>query len=339
MSDATSRSAEQARTYGSDRVLVSVGFLIFALILLAGGGIAYLSHLAVTFGLYLLLAYSLNLITGFGGLIVFCHASFYGLGAYAYALARHAAAAQDDALLWTASLGWLPAVLVASAVSASLAAVIGKICLRFRGDRFIFATLGFQMIIFVILYNWVGLGRGPFGLSGIARPDIFGQVVREPWKYLILVVVVLAMVLPLLFRLYRSPFGLALLAMREDESAARSIGIDTNALALRALMAAAGVAGCAGALYAGYATYIDPTLFSLRESIFVVTLLLLGGGGNIGGPLVGAAVMVFLPEALRLAGLPDQVATNVREIIYGMLLAALMFWRPQGLAGAMRIRT
>ena len=329
-------------TGGAQRPLAVIAGLTLLSAMLLGGSFAYVSHLAVVLGIYLLLAYSLNLVTGFGGLIVFCHASFYGFGAYVYALARlhdGAAGAQAEELLWSARLGWLPAVAAAVAASTLFAGVVGWICLRFRGDRFIFATLGFQMIAFVVLYNWIEFGRGPFGLSGIPRPDLFGHVVREPWQYAVLVGACLFVVLPLLFRLYLSPFGQGLATMREDELAARAMGVDTNALALRAFAAAGGIAGGAGALYAGYATYIDPTAFSLRESIFVVTMLLLGGGGNVRGPFAGAAVMVFLPEVLRLAGLPDQIAANVREIVYGVLLIVLMYWRPQGLAGLTVVRS
>jgi branched-chain amino acid transport system permease protein len=96
-------------------------------------------------------------------------------------------------------------------------------------------------------------------------------------------------------------------------------------------------AGIAGALFASYVTYIDPTSFSLSESIFIVTLMLLGGTGNIKGPFTGVLVMVLLPEALRFAGLPPTAAPNVREILYGAILIALMFWRSQGLAGEYRL--
>lgn len=318
------------------------GMVVAAVAVLLAWSPAYISHLLVMLGIYLLLAYSLNLVTGFGGLIVFCHAVFYGIGAYAYALVRLRAGApgtQVVELLWAGNWGWLPGVLAAGAAGALLAGGIGWVCLRFRGDHFIFATLGFQMIVFVVLYNWVELGRGPFGIYGIPRPTIVGWTVREPWHYALLTGICLLVALPLLFRLYRSPFGLALAAMREDERAARAMGINTNTLALRAMAVAGGVAGTAGALYAGYVTYIDPTSFSLRETIFIVTLLLLGGGGNIRGPLAGAAVMIALPEVLRFVGLPDAIAANVREIIYGTMLAALMYWRPQGLAGTTLIRS
>ena len=302
----------------------------------------YIGHLLVMLGIYLLLGYSLNLVTGFGGLIVFCHAVFYGIGAYTYALVRlrgGSPGTQVAEMLWAGDWGFFPALAAAGLVAGLLAAGIGWVCLRFRGDHFIFATLGFQMIVFVVLYNWVELGRGPFGIYGIPRPSVLGWTLREPWHYVLLVAGLLSLVLPLLFRLYCSPFGLALKTMREDERAARAMGVDTNGLALRALVVAGAVAGIAGALYAGYVTYIDPTSFSLKESIYLVTVLMLGGGGNIKGPLAGAVVMLALPETLRFVGLPDAVAANVREIIYGAMLAALMYWRPQGLAGTTLIKS
>jgi branched-chain amino acid transport system permease protein len=317
-----------------------MGAVVVALLWVWSPG--YIAHLLVMLGIYLLLGYSLNLVTGFGGLIVFCHAAFYGIGAYAYALVRLRAGSpgtQVDEMLWAGGWSYLPAVAAAGLVAAGLAAGIGWVSLRFRKDHFIFATLGFQMIVFVVLYNWVELARGPFGIYGIPRPSVFGVVLREPWQYVVLGAGFLAVVLPVLFRIYRSPFGLALQTLREDERAAQAMGVNTNALALRAMVLAGGVAGVAGALYAGYVTYIDPTSFSLRESIFLVTLLMLGGGGNIKGPLAGAAVMLALPEALRFVGLPDAVAANVREILYGAMLAALMYWRPQGLAGTTLIKS
>lgn len=296
----------------------------------------YAAHLLVMMGIYLLLAYGLNLTLGFGGMIVFCHAAFYGIGAYVYALVRlrcGAGGAQVDELLWAGDWNWLAGVLAAFVVGAVLAAIIGWICLRFRGDYFIFSTLGFQMIIFVVLYNWVDLSRGPFGIHGIPRPVLLGWEVNRPWEYVGLLALVILVVLPWIFRLYRSPFGLAVKTLREDERAAQAMGTHTALVGIKAMALAGGIAGLAGGLYAGYVTYIDPTSFSLHESIFLVTLLMLGGGGNLRGPLVGTAVMLLLPEILRFVGLPDAVAANVREIIYGVLLAVLMLLRPQGLAG------
>ncbi|MCB1102294.1 MAG: branched-chain amino acid ABC transporter permease, partial [Kiritimatiellae bacterium] len=207
-----------------------------------------------------------------------------------------------------------------------------------RGDFFVFATLGFQMIVFVVLYNWIDLSRGAFGIYGIPRPEILGWHVDEAWEYTLLVAGVNAIVLPLLFLLYKSPFGLSLKALRENERAAESLGISAFHQHLIAFAIAGACAGVAGGLYASYVTYIDPTSFTLQESIFIVSLLLLGGSGNIRGPIVGVVVMILLPEALRFVGLPDAVAPNVREIIYGLTLIILMLTRPTGIAGAFAVR-
>lgn len=297
-----------------------------------------LLHLLVMLGIYSILAYSLNLVTGFGGLIVFCHASFYGIGAYAFTLARIGGGRLGGDVLLSATWSFLPALVLGGAVAAAAAALIGWVSLRFRGDLFVFATLGFQMIIFAVLYNWTELTRGVFGIYGIPRPELLGWKVRELWEYVAMVGALNAIVLPVLFVIYRSPFGLSLKALRDNERAAESLGISAFRQHWAALIAAGGGAGLAGAMFASYVTYIDPTSFGLNESIFLVSLLLLGGSGNRVGPLVGAAVMLLLPEVLSFVGLPSGIAANMREIIYGLTLIALMLSRPQGLAGTYSVK-
>lgn len=300
----------------------------------------YLLHLVVMIGIYAILAYAMNLVTGFGGLLIFCLAAFYGLGAYTHTLLQIGGEGSRLAseVLFSAALPFPIALALAGIAGGVFALLIGWISLRFRGDFFIFATLGFQMIVFVVLYNWTDLSRGAFGIYGIPRPDILGWRVNEPWEYVAVVAGVNAVLLPLLFLLYRSPFGLSLKALRENERAAESLGISAFHQHLWAFVIAGGCAAVAGGLYASYVTYIDPTSFTLRESIFIVSLLLLGGSGNIRGPIVGALVMVLLPEALRFLGLPDSIAPNVREITYGLALITLMFIRPSGLAGSFAVR-
>ncbi|NLX99692.1 MAG: branched-chain amino acid ABC transporter permease, partial [Rhodopirellula sp.] len=254
------------------------------------------------------------------------HAAFYGIGAYAYTL-----------LLTGAGLHPLLALGAAILITAIIALGTGTVALRFRGDLFLFVTLGFQMIAFVILYNWVGLTKGPYGIPGIPRPSFFGMIIRTPMQYAILALVMNAMVLPLLFALYRSPFGKALKALRENEAAASALGINPRRLHIQAFVWSAAFAAIPGAFYASYITYIDPSSFTLKESIFIAATLLLGGSGNRIGPLVGVVLMLLLPEALRFVGLPDAVAHNLREIIYGLLLAVLMYLRPQGIAGEYRM--
>ena len=296
---------------------------------------AYLLHILVMIGIYTLLAYAMNLVTGFGGLLVFCLAAFYGIGAYAFTLlvvgqTGNGAVAE---LLFSAGLPFLAALLGAALAGMVAALAIGAVALRFRGDFFVFTTLGFQMIVYVVLYNWVDLTRGAFGIYGIPRPVLFGWRIDTTGEYVLLIALINLVVLTLLFTLYRSPFGLSLKALRDDERAAESLGISAFRQHLAALTVAGGCAAVAGGLYAAYVTYIDPTSFGLDESIFIVSLLLLGGSGNIRGPLIGVVVMILLPEILRFAGLPDAVAANVREIIYGLILVMLMYWRPKGLAG------
>jgi branched-chain amino acid transport system permease protein len=133
-----------------------------------------------------------------------------------------------------------------------------------------------------------------------------------------------------------SPFGRALQAMRDDELAARSIGVPVNRLKLQAFAPASAMVGIAGALYASYVSYIDPTSFSLNESILMLSMVIIGGTGNVRGPLLGAAVLILLPEVLRFLQLPDAVAANVQLLAYGLLLVLMMHLRPQGLAGVYR---
>src|SRR3989304_4308718 len=165
---------------------------------------------------------------------------------------------------------------------------------------------------------WTKLGWGVFsglGGGGVAGGGVWGMI-RALLKW--------------------SPFGRALQAMRDDELAARSIGIPVNWLKLQAFALASAMVGIAGGLYASYVSYIDPTSFSLNESILMLSMVIIGGTGNVRGPLTGAAVLILLPEALRFLQLPDAVAANVRLLAYGLLLVIMMHLRPQGLAGTYR---
>jgi branched-chain amino acid transport system permease protein len=285
-------------------------------------------------GIYSILAYSANLLTGYSGLLTFCLAAFYGIGAYVCTLLQVGGDNRlSGDLLLSASLPF-PLALLSAALGGGLAALlIGSIALRFRGDFFIFSTLAFQMILYEVIYNWTPLGRGAFGIYGIPRPDVFGWHVNALGDYCALVGLANAILLPMLFLLYRSPFGLSLKALRENERAAESLGISAFHQYLSAFVIAGMFTAVAGALFATYVTYIDPTSFNLQMSIFIVSLLLLGGSGNVRGPILGVIVMTLLPEFLRFLRLPSGFAPSTREIIYGAALIFLMYWRPKGLAG------
>jgi branched-chain amino acid transport system permease protein len=287
----------------------------------------YVLHLAIMIGIYAILAYSLNLVIGMGGLLSLCHGAFYGIGAYIFTL-----------LGTRLGIGFLFALVIAMLGTGAVAALLGLTALRFRGDSFVLVTLGFQMIVYTVLHNWIALTNGPHGISGIGRPVIFGWQIDSQSEYLLLVALLAGVVGIVLFSVYQSPFGLALRALRDNEKAAEALGKPAFRYHLRAFILSGAVAASAGALYAAYVTYIDPTSFTLNESIFLVVILLLGGAGNRVGPIVGVLLMVLLPEALRFVGLPDTLAPNVRQMVYGLILVVLMYYRPKGIAGAYAIK-
>lgn len=285
----------------------------------------YLYHLLIYFEIYAIVALSLNLLIGYGGLLQVAHAAYYGIGAYV------------AALLWTKlGLGFFPVLLAGAATAGVLSLLVSLPAWRFRGDYFVMISIAVQTLIYALLYNWTGLTNGPFGISGIPRPVILNYVFVTTGSIALLfggMGLALGGVVALL---KWSPFGRALQAMRDDELAARSVGIPVDWLKLQAFALASALVAVAGGLYAAYVSYIDPTSFGLNESILMLSMVIVGGTGNVRGPLVGAAVLILMPEALRLLEMPDSIAANVRLLAYGLLLVVMMHLRPQGLAGAYR---
>lgn len=285
----------------------------------------YLLHLLIYFEIYAIVALSLNLLIGYGGLLQVAHAAYYGIGAY------------TAALLWT-KLGWgfFQGLGLAAVTAAILSMLVSLPAWRFKGDYFVMISIAVQTLIYTALYNWTDLTNGPFGISGIPRPVIIDYEFVTIGSVAVLFGVIAIGLSLFMAQLKWSPFGRALQAMRDDELAARSIGIPVSRLKLQAFALASAMVGIAGALYAAYVSYIDPTSFSLNESILMLSMVIVGGTGNVRGPLTGAAVLILLPEALRFLSLPDAVAANVRLLAYGLLLVLMMRLRPQGLAGTYR---
>lgn len=282
----------------------------------------YVLHILVMINIYLILALSLNVLVGYTGLLSICHAAFYGIGAYIATL-----------LMVKLGFNFFPALLLGVLGAMVLSLPVAIPALRLKGDYFVLASLGFQIIAYSVLYNWVGLTRGPYGIPGIPRPEILGWQISTIPLYFVLTLLFALLCLFIFWRITSSPFGRVLKAIREDEIAAEALGKNITNFKVAAFAIAAGVAAISGALYAGYVTYIDPTSFNLEESIFILSVVIIGGTGNLKGSVVGAISLVILPEALRFVGIPDTVAPNVRQMIYGGLLVGLMFFRPQGIVG------
>lgn len=282
----------------------------------------YALHVIILVSLYTILGLSLNLSVGYGGMLSLCHAAFYGIGAYASTL-----------LMIKAGLPFLPSLLAAVLLTGIAAQLISIPSSRFHGDFFVLATLGFQMIATSLFHNWTGLTQGPYGIPGIPKPSVFGLRINSPDKFFIFTMIASTAVCFLTWRVVHSPFGRTLQAVRDDELAAMAMGKDVLRFRRTAFTIGGALAGCAGVLFASYATYIDPTSFTLDESVFILSVVIIGGTGNLRGPILGAVVVVLLPELLRFFRIPDAVAANARQIIYGLLLVLMMRFRPQGIAG------
>ena len=171
------------------------------------------------------------------------------------------------------------------------------------------------------------------GLPGIPQPSIAEWHVTDNWEFLVLIIVFSVCVFMILERLVRAPYGRCLKGIREDETYMISIGKNTATFKTSAFVVGAILAGLCGSIYAGYITFIDPSSFTISESIFILAIVIIGGAGSLWGPIVGASVLVLLPELLRFIGLPSSMAANIRQILYGGLLVAFMMWRPRGFLG------
>ncbi|MBI4590780.1 MAG: branched-chain amino acid ABC transporter ATP-binding protein/permease [Candidatus Rokubacteria bacterium] len=282
----------------------------------------YLVHVAINIALYAILGVSFNLLLGYTGLFAVSHAAFFGIGAYASALlALHA----GWGFLWGMALG----IVVAGLVGA----VIALPALRVSGDYLVIVSFGLQIIVFSVMLNWQDVTRGVAGLPGIPRPTLLGWKLTTPSQYLLLFLVVAGLCVWLARRLTRSPFGRVLKAIREDEVATQALGKNITRFKVLVFVVAGALAAVAGNLYAHYVTFINPFSFTLEESIFIMAVVIVGGAGNLWGSLLGAAVLVIMPESLRFLQVPPTVSGAIRQIIYGLLLVLFMRFRPQGLWG------
>ncbi|MGH7770895.1 MAG: branched-chain amino acid ABC transporter permease [Candidatus Binatia bacterium] len=287
----------------------------------------YILHILILINIYIILVISLDLIAGYTGLLSISHAAFYGIGAYATAL-----------LSIHFQTNFLFNMLFGIIGAAVLGAIIAFPSLRIHDDYFVIATFGFQMIVYSIFNNWVELTRGPLGIPGIPVASLFGFNIDNHWKFLVLSAIFAFLAYLLLHKLVNSPYGRVLKAIREDEVFAQSLGKNVNSYKIQVFIIGGALASMAGNLYAHYVTFIDPTSFTILESILVISMVIIGGAGSLRGPVMGAVVLVVLPEALRFVGLPSSVAANLRQIFYGSLLVLMMLYRPQGLIGEFNLQ-
>ncbi len=274
----------------------------------------YILHLGILICIYTILAQSLSLVAGYSGQISLAQAGFYGIGAYVSALL-------------TVNFGipvliTLPLALILSGV---IAYAVSKVAVKTIDDYYIIITLGIQVVIFSIMNNWQEVTRGPLGIPGIPSFEVFGFAFESKISFLLLSAFFAGLVWFILHHISSSPFGRVLRALSEDEVYTKSLGKNVSQAKVVSFVISGMLASIAGVLYAHYISYIDPTSFTIDESIFILSIVIIGGMRNLKGIFLAAAFLVLLPEALRFVGMPSSIAANMRQIIYGIALVLVIF--------------
>jgi branched-chain amino acid transport system permease protein len=265
-------------------------------------------------GLYAILGISLNLMVGHAGIFNLGHAAFYAVGAYTAAILN---TRFHIPILWLLPL--------CACTAGLFATCIAKPIIHLRGDYLCIVTIGIGEIVRIALINNVfGVTGGANGIFGIDRPILFGVVIRRPHDFFYLIWAFVGFSVLVFKRLEHSRFGRALNYLREDDIAAEGSGIDVARYKLLAFAIGAAWAGMAGNIYAAKMTIIAPESFSFWESVIVFTLIILGGSGSLPGVLLGAFLIVGLPEVFR-------GFANARLLIFGAAMVAMMIFRTQGL--------
>src|SRR5712692_9776201 len=271
----------------------------------------YFLHVVIMAGIFGVLALSLNLLLGYTGQLSLGHAAFFGIGAYTSALL----ALRLEWSFWAA--------LPCAAAAAGLAGwVIGRLALKLRGAYFVLVTISFAGVISLVSVNWMDLTNGPLGLPGVPAPALGPWSLRAKGAYYYLVLAAVALAYLVCRR--------ALLALRENEALAESVGVDVTHYLVVAAVVSAALAGMAGSLYAHYTRFVSPEVFLFTYTVTMVIMVVAGGKGTLAGPLVGAAIFTALPEALRAA-----TSWQWQMLAYGVLLVLLVFFLPRGVVPAL----
>ena len=174
---------------------------------------------------------------------------------------------------------------------------------------------------------------GPMGLPGIPDLELLGVHFSDKASFLGLISFIAVIIHIIILKIVRSPIGRILRSIREDEIFTASVGKNVVFYKIQIFIISSSMAALGGGLYAYYFNFVDPSSFTLMESIFILSIVIIGGSGSLRGPVAGAVFLVLLPELLRFAGLPSSIAANIRQILYGALLVVFMMWRPQGFLG------
>jgi branched-chain amino acid transport system permease protein len=300
-------------------------------------GDPYFLHVLITTGIFTIAAMSLNLLLGYTGQLSLGHVAFFGIGAYTSALTSLGFDVNIFGLRivhepWPVVIGFVMGIVVAGLCGYA----IGKLSFKVRGAYFVIVTISFAEVTRLVALNWVELTQGPLALNnippftvsfpGLGEHTLWGKV---PNYYVMLVVAVLAYAV--IARLVRSRIGRAMIALRENEPLATSVGIDVTRFLVLAAVVSAGIAGAAGGLYAHFVRIIDPDIFLFIYTVTMVIMVVTGGKGTLAGPIVGGLIFGILPVFLRAYASPV-----AQWIIYGVLMILIVFFLPRGIVPAVR---
>lgn len=282
----------------------------------------YVWHIIVMMSLYIGLAVTLDVLVGRCGMVSLAHAAYFGLGAYAAAICAKA---------FDASLAIC--ICIAAICGVCCSPVVAVPAMRVRGDVYMLVTLGVQLIFIDMCINWTEVTGGSGGLFDIPIARVWGYSLDTTLSWAVVAVVVAAAVYLVCASVSRSPLVRVWAAIREDEIVLAACGKSAWQGKLVAAAIACGGASALGAVYARYFGYIDPNAFQTTQSILVLSMIIVGGAGSAGGPVLGAAAVALLPEALRMAGMPGPLSSNVQQVAFGVMMTMLMIVRPTGIVG------
>ncbi len=344
--------------------VAAIGLALLTLPFLVGmGGNAWIRILAFAM-LYIMLALGLNIVVGYAGLLDLGYIAFYAVGAYMYGLLASPHLFEQFAWIRNTfpdglhSSIWL-VVPLSAALAAMFGVLLGAPTLKLRGDYLAIVTLGFGEIIRIFLNNLnapVNLTNGPQGLTNIdpiriggvnlsKSADLFGITIPSVQLYYYLFLVLTLVVIVITVRLQDSRIGRAWVAIREDEIAAKAMGINTRNVKLLAFAMGASFGGVSGAMFSAFQGFVSPESFVLMESIVIVAMVVLGGMGYVPGVILGAVLLYAIPEILRYVAKPIQetlfgqeliAPEALRMLIFGLAMVIVMLYRPRGLLSAKR---
>ena len=299
----------------------------------------YILHVLIITGIFIIAAMSLNLLLGYTGQLSLGHVAFFGIGAYTSSLVSLGFSVH---LLpdWMVSLDPKPVwfgMLCGIVVAGLCGWAIGRLSFKVRGAYFVIVTVSFAEVIRLVALNWVELTQGPMALNNIPYlrlgiPGLFElSFLRKPANYyLVLAVAIICYII--IRRLVHSRAGRAMIALRENEPLAASIGVDVTRYLVLATVVSAAMAGAAGALYAHYVRIVDPDVFLFIYTVTMVIMVVTGGKGTLAGPVVGGAIFGLLPETLRAMEIPPEV----QWVAYGVLMILVVYFLPEGIVPALR---